>query len=256
MDKTRRDFLAWTTRGAGALATAALIPDAAAFASRPKIKAVAFDGFPVIDPRPVAARAEALFPGKGAELMTAWRTRQFEYTWLRTLGRRYADFWQVTEEALIFAAASIKLELRGDQRDRLMGTFLELKAWPDVPAALETLKKAGVRMAFLSNFTPRMLDAALANAGLAGFFEPHLSTDRVKAFKPDPRAYQMGVDAFKLRRTEILFVAAAAWDAAGAKWFGYPTLWVNRMGAPMEELGVTPDATGADLKALVDLIEV
>jgi 2-haloacid dehalogenase len=100
-----------------------------------------------------------------------------------------------------------------------------------------------------------MLDAALANAGLADFFETHLSTDRVKAFKPDPRAYQMGVDAFKVRRTEILFVAAAAWDAAGAKWFGYPTLWVNRMGAPMEELGVTPDATGPDLKALIDLIE-
>jgi 2-haloacid dehalogenase len=250
MDTSRRHFLTLT---AGAAATAVLARRALA-AGRPKIKAVAFDGFPIIDPRPVAARAEALYPGKGAELMTAWRTRQFEYTWLRTLGGRYADFWTTSEQALTGAAASLKVELPRDKRDQLMGAFLQLKAWPEAPAALAALAKAGMRMAFLSNFTARMLDAALANAGLAGYFEPHLSTDLVKAFKPDSRAYQMGIDAFKLAREEIVFVASAAWDAAGAKWFGYPTVWVNRMGAPMEELGVAPDKIGGDLGALVELV--
>src|SRR5262249_18751000 len=155
-------------------------------------KAIAFDGFPIIDPRPVAAAAEEMFPGRGAELMTAWRTRQFEYTWLRTLGKQYADFWHVTEDALAFAAATTKLDLPAAKRRRLMDTSLSLKAWPDVPPVLAALRKAGVRMAFLSNFTARMLDAALANAGLRDFFEPHLTTDLVKAYKPDPRAYQMG----------------------------------------------------------------
>src|SRR5262250_2206763 len=86
----------------------------------PSFKAIAFDGFPIIDPRPVAARAEQVFPGRGAALMQAWRTRQFEYTWLRTLSRRYADFWQVTEEALAVAARAIGLDLPADARDRLM----------------------------------------------------------------------------------------------------------------------------------------
>jgi 2-haloacid dehalogenase len=247
----RRGFLAFT---AGTAATAALAPRL--LAARPsKIKAVAFDGFPIIDPRPVAARAEALFPGRGAELTNAWRTRQFEHAWLRTLGRRYADFWTTTDEALVSAAAALKLELTPEKRDQLMHAWLELRAWPDAPAALAALKAAGVRMAFLSNLTPRMLDAPLANAGLQAYFEPHLSTDRVRAFKPDPRAYQMGLDAFKLRREEILFVASAAWDVAGAKWFGYPTVWVNRMAAPPEGLGAAPDAEVADLSSLAGLVQ-
>ncbi|MBL8528391.1 MAG: HAD-IA family hydrolase, partial [Burkholderiales bacterium] len=101
------------------------------------------------------------------------------------------------------------------------------------------------------NFTPKMLDAAVRSAGLEGVFEDHLSTDRVRSYKPDPRAYQLGVDAFGLRREEIAFVASAGWDAAGAKWFGYPTIWINRMHLPAEALGVAPDATGSTLDDLV-----
>jgi 2-haloacid dehalogenase len=113
---------------------------------------------------------------------------------------------------------------------------------------------AGIRMAFLSNLTETMLDAAVKNSGLEGYFEPHLSTDRVKAFKPDPRAYQMGLDAFKLAKEEIVFAAFAGWDAAGAKWFGYPTFWVNRMSAPVEELDVMPDGIGSGMADLVKFV--
>jgi 2-haloacid dehalogenase len=116
------------------------------------------------------------------------------------------------------------------------------------------LKGAGIRMAFLSNFTADMLDAAMRNSGLEGIFEPHLSTDLVKAFKPDPRAYRMGVDAFGVAKEEILFAAFAGWDAAGAKRFGYPTFWVNRANAPLEELGIAPDGTGAGLQDLVAFV--
>lgn len=240
----RRTFLGAAT---ATVATALLTKGAAA---RGGIRAVAFDGFPIIDPRPVAARAEALFPGRGAELMAAWRTRQFEYTWLRTLMGRYADFWQVTGEALDFAARSIGLDLPPDRRDALLQTFLELKAWPDAEPTLRALKAAGIRMAFLSNFTAPMLDAALRNAGLQDLLEPHLSTDRVQAYKPDPRAYQLGVDAFGLPREQIAFAASAGWDAAGAKAFGYPTVWVNRAKLPVEQLGLAPDLIAGGMAEL------
>jgi 2-haloacid dehalogenase len=135
-----------------------------------------------------------------------------------------------------------------------MQTWLGLKAWPDVAPALKELKAAGLRMAFLANPTAKMLDAVVANSALEGFFEPHLSTDRVQAFKPAPAAYQMGPDAFKLPKQEIAFAAFAGWDVAGAKWFGYPTFWVNRANAPIEELGVAPDGTGAGMVDLVKFV--
>ena len=248
MPLDRRTF---TTMAAASLASAKMLLRQARAAGRPAFRAVAFDGFPVIDARPVFARVEEMFPDKGAELSAAWRTRQFEYTWLRTLGGQYADFWHVTEDALMFAAKSIKIELSPERRDRLMQTYLELKAWPDVLPALRQLRAAGLRMAFLSNLTAPMLDAVVRNSGLEGLFEDHLSTDRVQAFKPDSRAYQMGLDAFGLKKEEIVFAAFAGWDAAGAKWFGYPTFWVNRAKAGLEELGVAPDGSGTGLNDLV-----
>ncbi len=250
----RREFIGL---GAAAMASKLLASPSLGPASKPyggNIRAIAFDGFPIIDPRPIALGAEELFPGKGGLLMETWRTRQFEYTWLRTLGGRYSDFWQVTEDALLYAAAALKLELRPDQRDQLLGTYLKLKAWPEVEATLKTLREAGLRMAFLSNFTAQMLDAAVKNSRLEAYFEPHLSTDRVRAFKPDVRAYRMGVEAFKLRREQIAFVASAGWDAAGAAWFGYPTLWVNRQGSAAEHLDTPSIATGNSLADLASFV--
>ncbi|WP_437289071.1 haloacid dehalogenase type II [Sorangium sp. So ce406] len=223
-------------------------------ASPSKIRAIAFDAFAVLDPRPIAALAEELSPGKGALLSEAWRTRQFEYTWLRVASGEYADFWQVTGDALVFAERLLELDLGEEKRARLLGAYLDLRPWPDAAPALRSLKDAGVRLSFLSNFTPRMLDAAIESAGLGGLFEHALSTDRARTYKPDPRAYRMAVDAFGLEREEILFVPFAGWDAAGARWFGYPTFWVNRLGLPAEELGVTADATGASLADLVELV--
>jgi 2-haloacid dehalogenase len=221
---------------------------------RPVIRAIAFDGFPIVDPTPIGTRAETMFPGQGGALLNAWRTRQFEYTWLRTLGGAYVDFWQVTREALVFAANSLGLRLADAGRDTLMQTYLQLKAYDDVRPALEVLGTAGIRMAFLSNFTAAMLDAAIGNSGLKGFFEEHLSTDRVRAFKPDRRAYQMGVEAFGVPRDQILFCAAAGWDVAGAKWFGYRTFWVNRARQPREELGPRADGEGTGMADLLKFV--
>jgi 2-haloacid dehalogenase len=226
----------------------------AAAATGARIRAIAFDGLAVFDPRPVFTLAGHLFPGQGAELSTAWRTRQFEYAWLRTLSGQYVDFWHVTEDALVFAARSLGLELTPDKRRRLMQAYLEIDAWPDARSALRVLREAGIRLALLSNFTAAMLDAAIGRSGLHGIFEPHLTTDRISAYKPDPRAYRMALDAFGLRRDEIAFAAFAGWDAFGARSFGYPTVWVNRMNRPLEELGTAPDAIGGSLHDLVRFV--
>lgn len=249
----RREFLNLAATGIAAVGLAAM--PLAYSANEAKIKAIAFDAFPVLDPRPVFALAEQLFPGKGTELNNAWRTRQFEYQWLRALSGQYADFWQATEDSLVYAAELLKLDLTSDKRKQLMEAYLELKAWPDAPLALESLKNAGIRLAFLSNATPKILDAGIKNSGLDGVFEHVLSTDKIKTYKPDPRAYQMAIDAFGLKKEEILFVAFAGWDAAGAKSFGYKTFWANRLNLPREQLGVLPDTVGKDLNDLVSFVK-
>jgi 2-haloacid dehalogenase len=120
--------------------------------------------------------------------------------------------------------------------------------------ALTKLRGAGLRLAFLSNFTPGMLNGCIKSAGLDGLFEHVLSTDAARTYKPDPRAYELGTAALDLPREQILFAAFAGWDAAGARSFGYPTFWVNRLGLPPEQLGVLPDMAGPDLNALLAFV--
>ena len=255
----RRQFVSAVAAGAAAtmisktqIANAA---DKAGGKEEIKIKAIAFDAFPIFDPRPVFALATKLFPDKGVELGKVWRTRQFEYTWLRVAGHRYRDFWQVTEDALVFAAKSLKLKLTTGQRQQLMQAYLHLEAWPDVTPALEQLKNAGIRLAFLSNMTPAMLQAGVNNSKLNGVFDFILSTDSAKTYKPDPRAYQLGPEAFKLKKEQIVFTAFAGWDAAGAKWFGYPTFWLNRLTFPPEQLYAVADANGSHMEDLVRYVK-
>ncbi len=250
MPLPRREFL----KISSAAMAAGLSTTALAGSGRPK--ALAFDAFPVFDPRPAFALCEPLFPGKGTELANLWRTRQFEYQWLRALTGRYVDFLQATEDALVYACETLKLPLDADKRAKLVGAFLELKPWPDAPAALRALKAAGLRLIFLSNATPRMLEAGMRNAGIQDLFEQAVSTDRIASYKPDPRAYRLGTEALGLAREEILFVAFAGWDAAGAKSFGYPTFWVNRMSLPAEQLGAPADASGQNLNDLLAYLKV
>jgi 2-haloacid dehalogenase len=247
----RRQFLA----GGASLGCALILTKPAVTATRRKnFKAIAFDAFPIFDPRPIAVLCETLFPSKGSELANMWRTRQFEYTWLRTVSNRYADFEQVTADSLAFATKALKLELSSEERGQLLKAHFELKTWPDAIEVLTKLKEEGLRLAFLSNFTPNMLNNCIGNCGLDDVFEQVLSTDSVHTYKPDARAYQMGLEALQLPREEILFVAFASWDAAGAKSFGFPTFWVNRLRLPPEELDVMPDATGSNLADLLAFV--
>ncbi|QTE39808.1 haloacid dehalogenase type II [Mucilaginibacter gossypii] len=214
-------------------------------------KAILFDGFVIFNPAPVFALAAELFGSQSTELVALWRTKQFEYSWILTAAKQYKDFWRVTEDALTFAAAKIGLAMTDENKARLMNVYLNLDIWPDVVAGLETLKKMNISLSFLSNFTVDMLKSSLKKNNISQYFDHLLSTDEVRAFKPSPAAYQMGIDTLKLPKDDIVFAAFGAWDACGAKFFGFPTFWVNRGDSTPEELGVSADVVGRELPELI-----
>jgi len=219
-----------------------------------RYSAVALDYFVLFNPESVITEVDRVVPGKARAFVDIWRNRQFEYSWLRSLTQRYVDFFAVTEDALVFAASSMDVQLTESQRRRIMDAYLELKPWPDTAAALRRLKAANVRIVALANFSPMMLRANADHAGLSSLFEALISTDESRTYKPDPRAYQLGVAHLALTKEEIVFAAFGGWDAAGAKSFGYPTVWVNRFNQPPEQLSVTADRTVRDLDGLVDFV--
>jgi 2-haloacid dehalogenase len=223
-------------------------------AAVPRFKAIAFDYFVLFNPDSIVTEAERLFPGKGRELTNLWRTRQFEYGWLRSITDRYVDFYAVTEDALVYATNALKLELAPASKRRLLEAYLHLTPWPDTADALRQLRSSGLRIITIANFSPTMLRANAENAGLIGLFDLLLSTDANHTYKPDPRAYQLGMDRLGLAKHEILFAAFGGWDAAGAKSFGYPTFWVNRFNQPVEELGIRPDQTSTDMGGLLEFV--
>jgi 2-haloacid dehalogenase len=223
-------------------------------AARPRFQAVAFDYFVLFNPDSIVIDAERLFPGKGRQLTDVWRTRQFEYSWLRSITGRYVDFLAVTEDALVYAAHTLKLELTVQQKQRLLNAYLHLSLWPDAARGLRRLRESGVRVITIANFSPAMLRSNAEGAGVIGLFDALVSTDANHTYKPDPRAYQLGIDQLHLSKRDIVFAAFGGWDAAGAKTFGYPTVWVNRFNQPLEELDVRPDRVAANLDGLLDFV--
>jgi 2-haloacid dehalogenase len=216
--------------------------------------ALVFDAYGTLfDVHSVTATAESFWPGRGVALSQHWRAKQLEYTWLRSLMGRYEDFTHVTESALRYACGSLKLEANDAKRAQLMKAYLHLATFPEVGDALARLQ--GIRLAILSNGSPTMLEPVVFNAALHGVITDVLSVDAVGVFKPDPRVYQLAVDRLGVPAKAIGFVSSNCWDAIGAKSFGFRTFWINRAGAPVDELGVRPDhelKSLAELPALVD----
>jgi 2-haloacid dehalogenase len=218
------------------------------------ISACVFDAYGTLfDVHSAVGRHRPRLGPQADEVSALWRNRQLEYTWLRSLMARHADFWQITGEALDFALAAHGIDdaqLRAD----LMAAYLELDCYPEVPAVLEQLKARGLPTAILSNGTPKMLAAAVANSGLENRIDAVLSVETVKVYKPDPRVYQLAVESLRLPAEAIVFLSANAWDAAGAAAFGLRVAWVNRFQQQPERLPGRPDAQIASLAGLPDLL--
>ncbi len=196
-------------------------------------------------------RAAAEVSGDAGLFVDLWRQKQLEYTWLRSLMGRHADFWAVTGDALDYALERFGLGLDGPGRARLLGAWLDVRPYPEVPTALAAL--APRRLAVLSNGTPEMLSEGLRAAGLDGLIDPVLSVEQVGIYKPHPLVYALtgalGVDPGRL-----LFVSSNPWDAAGARSAGLRVAWVNRAGAPFDRLGVEPDLVVGDLAELASAV--
>ena len=221
-----------------------------------KPAAFIFDAYGTLFDVASVGEACAGLPCDPARLVALWRKKQLEYCFLRALmgPAAYVDFWQVTADALDFAAEQLELALSGTERRRALEGWLRVRPYPEVAGVLERLASAGQMCVILSNGSPTMLHAALSNAGLAERFRAVVSVDAVHSYKPDPRVYQLGVDAFGGPTDRTVFVSSNGWDAAGARAFGLRVAWVNRAEAPTERLGFSPDLIVPDLSALVALV--
>lgn len=162
----------------------------------------------------------------------------------------YVDFWTITADAFDFASAKMGLQVSAPDRQRALDGWLHLNSYAEVDEVLDRLQRAAYRCAILSNGSPAMLQSVVKANGLAARFEAVLSADAVRVFKPDARVYRLVTDTLGVSATDVLFVSGNGWDAAGARTFGFPVAWVNRAGAPVEQLGVSPDLIVSDLAAL------
>jgi 2-haloacid dehalogenase len=207
------------------------------------IKAIVFDAYGTLyDIQSVAAVTEEAFPRYGEIITQIWRIKQLEYTWLRSLMRRYEDFSVITRDSLAYTLRVLGLKHDADAFERIMDKYLHLDLYPDAAAALAALR--GKKLAILSNGSPAMLNALVANSGLDRVLDATISVDAKKIFKPAPEAYSLIETTLGVPPGEVLFVSSNPWDACGARAFGLNVAWIER---------VTPEALAA-LCAKNDLI--
>jgi 2-haloacid dehalogenase len=216
----------------------------------PNIKACVFDAYGTLFDVHSAVGKYSERLGDIADRVSAiWRTKQLEYTWLRSLMKKHVDFWQVTQDGLDYALDVFNItdnKLRND----LIDAYLHLKCYPEVPDTLAKLKDSGRQIAILSNGSPAMLEAVVKSSGLQDLVQTILSVEMVGVFKPDPAVYQLAVDRLGVEAAEIVFMSANAWDAVGATAFGLRVAWINRFGQQPERLGFQPDT---EIKTLDEL---
>ena len=223
-------------------------------------KLIAFDAYGTLfDVYSMSALAEKLFPGHGDAVSTMWRDRQIDYTRLVTMSdpnpegsKYYLPFWDLTARALRYVCKRLKLVLTAAHEQQLMDQYAKLTAFGDSLTTLQSLKERGLSTAILSNGSRDMLGTVVSSNGLKPYLDKVVTVEEVKLFKTSPQSYQLLLDAFDVRKDEILFVSSNAWDAVGASWFGLDVAWVNRQNLPFEELGNPPKF---ELKSLAELLD-
>jgi len=213
------------------------------------VKAMVFDLYgTLLDVASVEGTCASVVPNAQA-FIELWRQKQLEYTWLRSMMDRYEDFEAVTAAALDYTIARVGTSVSPEAHERLLGAWLAVPPYAEVAAALDQLRPRP--LAVLSNGTSHMLEAGLLAAGIRDRFALVLSVDAVRTYKPAPAVYALAEARLHLPREQLLFVSSNAWDVAGAKAFGFPVAWMNRMRAPIERLGVFPDLVVSTLTELV-----
>ncbi len=227
------------------------------------IKVVVFDAYGTLfDVYSIGALADSLYPGNGSAIAAMWRDKQIEYTRLVTMSdpqgvggsRYYQSFWELTSASLRYTLERLKLTQSSMAEEALMGQYAKLSCFPENFGVLQQLQAQGMETAILSNGSVEMLASAVASAGLDGLLSKVLSVDGIRLFKTSPQSYGLVLDAFPVQTDEVLFVSSNAWDALGATWFGFKTLWVNRQGLPFESIGPRPSYVGSDLSKVLEVV--
>ena len=204
------------------------------------VRHAVFDAYGTLFDVHSAASRYQLRLGQHAEAISKmWRTKQLEYTWLRSLMQCYVDFWIVTQDALDYALDSEGIDDNSLRQD-LLRAYHDLACYPEVPDTLSKLKQMGLGTAILSNGSTEMLEAGVRNSKLGKFLDYIISVDIIKIFKPSPKVYQLATDQLGCNTEEILFFSSNAWDVSGAATFGFQTIWVNRFAQATERLPGTP----------------
>ncbi len=217
------------------------------------IRACVFDAYGTLfDVNSAAAQAKDALGERWQPLADTWRAKQLQYTWLRGLMGRHADFWQVTGDALDFAMTSLGID-DSTLRERLMGLYLRLAAYPEVKPMLACLKTSGMKLAILSNGSPKMLTAAVENSGITELLDAVLSVEQVGVFKPHPSVYHLAVGDLGGSKGQICFLSSNAWDAHAAKAFGFHVVWFNRFHQVAERIPERPDG---EIETLAELPEI
>ena len=215
------------------------------------VKACVFDAYGTLfDVAAAAAHCKDDLGENAAALSALWRTKQLEYTWLRSLMNEYVGFWEITGDGLDYALETLGLDGDAALRDKLLNLYMKLDCFPEVPNILKVLNAGGLKCAILSNGTPKMLNSAIENAGISKQLVNSYSVDQLKTYKPSSRVYQMVVDDLGISAEKISFMSSNAWDASAAANFGFKVVWVNRFGQKRERLPGLPEH---EIQTLSDL---
>jgi 2-haloacid dehalogenase len=227
------------------------------------IKIVVFDAYGTLfDVYSIGTLADTFYPGQGAAIATVWRDKQIEYSRLIAMSdpcgaggsRYYESFWDITRAALRYALERLAQPQSEANEEALMGQYAKLKAFPENLGVLLQLKERGITSAILSNGSRAMLDSAVQSAGMEDLLDRVISVESVRTFKTTPASYALVGAAFDVQSHEVLFVSSNAWDALGATWFGFTTLWVNRQRLPFEAIGPRPHFVGDDLTRVLEVL--
>lgn len=181
-----------------------------------------------------------------------WRSKQLEYTWLRSLMDRYDNFWCVTKDSLDYALNYFNIT-NDTLKSNLLKSYENISCYEEVPTTLSNLKSKNISASILSNATPKMLNAAIKNSKIDFFIDSCISIDKLKIYKPHPTVYNLILEKYNLNKDEILFISSNSWDVAGAKSFGFNVAWINRFNNKKE---VLPFEANIELKSLTDLLNI
>ena len=215
-----------------------------------------FDAYGTLFDVNAAARVAANEPNRRVfkevwpSVSSLWRTKQLQYTWLRSMTNSYVDFWSITKDSLEFALEAHKLLNDLSLKERLLALYWELEPYPEVSQMLKELKKNGTKTAILSNGSPEMLNSAVKSSNLYEVINEIISVETVKIFKPDAKVYSQVENVLGCSKSEVLFVSSNGWDIAGASNFGFKTAWVNRSQDPIDRLPHKPNHILEDLKSI------